>query len=69
MKLYVVNMKISDVIKDVITIVESDDKSVHRRVDSFMADCKNCGLEEYAYDGYSFTEVNNIDGYNINVAD
>lgn len=65
MRLYSVNMMIENVIKDTFTIVAKDNKSVHSRVDEFMKSCQNCGLEEYAYDNYSFTVIDSVDGYNI----
>ena len=56
---------IDDNIKDTYNIVAKDNKSVHKRLDKFMKDCQNCGLEEYAYNNYSFTSVDIVDGYNI----
>ena len=65
MRLYCVSMMINNVIKDVFHIVSKDNKTVHTQADKFMKDCQNCGLEEYAYDNYSFTVVDSVDGYNI----
>lgn len=68
MRLYSINMMIENVIKDTFTIVEKDNKSVCIRIDEFMKSCQNSGIKEYAYDNYSFTVVDSVDGYNINLS-
>lgn len=65
MRLYCVSMMINNVIKDVFHIVAKDNKTVRAQADKFMEDCQNCGLKEYAYDSYSFTVIDSVDGHDI----
>lgn len=67
-KLYCVNYtNENNEIIDVDHILADDDRGVHKRLDYFLDQCKQYGVEDYK--GYSFSEINTVDNKKIIVLD
>lgn len=52
-------------IVDVFHIVDKNNKNVHIRLDKTLEQCNTYGINDY--DSYSFYEVEDVDGFCINV--
>ncbi|MBD5589356.1 hypothetical protein [Clostridium botulinum] len=65
MKLYCVEILNNNQIVDVQHMFSNNSKGIHKRMDSFLEECKKYNLQD-EYNGYKFHEVNLVDGVNIN---
>lgn len=64
MKLYCVEILNNNKTVDVQHMFANESKEIHQRMNSFLEECKNYGIQD-EYNGCKFHEVNLVDGVNI----